>query len=209
VGGAAYLSEEINFYENHAVDLGHIEKALRMNLEGGEFVYGGSTVDQQLVKNLFLSRDKTLARKLREALIAWRMEGVVSKDRILELYLNCIEYGDDLYGIGPAAKYYFGKDARELTPEEATLLAIIKPAPWYGERFKRKGTTPTKHWWFDRMGEIMGRLVEKEFITAAEAEMARPYVLQWDEEGNYLPQDQQDDSDVLPDVELLMPDSQE
>jgi hypothetical protein len=196
VGAAAYLSEEINFYENHAVDLGHIQKALRMNFEGGEFVYGGSTVDQQLIKNLFLSRDKTLARKLQEALIAWRTEEVVSKDRILELYLNCIEYGDDLYGIGPAAKYYFGKDARELTPEEATLLAIIKPAPWYGERFKRKGTTPTQHWWFDRMGEIMGRLVEKEFITAAEAQMAEPYVLQWDEEGVYLPQeDSQEEED--------------
>ena len=187
VGAAAYLSEEIPFYRNHGVDLGLIQKAVRMNLEGGRFVYGGSTVTQQLVKNLFLTRDKTLARKLEEALIAWRIEEVVPKWRVLELYLNCIEYAQDVYGIGPAARHYFGKDARQLTPKEAVFIAILKPAPWYGARFRRRGGTPTRGWWFHRMGEIMGRLVEKGYLSAEQAEAQKPYILSWDDEGNYLP----------------------
>jgi hypothetical protein len=188
VAGAAYLSEEMEFYENHGIDLGLIQKALRINFEGERFVYGGSTVTQQLVKNLFLSRDKTLSRKLKEALIAWRIEDAVPKWRVLELYLNCIEYAEDIYGIGPAAEYYFGKDARDLSPKEAVFIAILKPAPWYGDRFRRRGHTPTKHWWFTRIGEIMGRLVDKGYLTEAQAEAEKPYVLYWDEEGNYLPE---------------------
>ncbi|MFP4600620.1 MAG: transglycosylase domain-containing protein [Persicimonas sp.] len=189
VGGASYLSEEMGFYENHGVQLGLIQKALRMDLEEERFVYGGSTVTQQLVKNLFLTRDKTLARKLKEALIAWRIEHAVPKWRVLELYLNCIEYAQDVYGIGPAAEYYFGKDARDLSPKEAVFLAILKPAPWYGDRFRKKGTTPTKHWWFNRIGEIMERLVEKGYLTEEQAEAEKPYVLQWDEEGRYTEMD--------------------
>ncbi len=189
VGGASYLSEEMGFYENHGVQLGLVEKALRMDMEEERFVYGGSTVTQQLVKNLFLTRDKTLARKLKEALIAWRIEHAVPKWRVLELYLNCIEYAQDVYGIGPAAEYYFGKDARELSPKEAVFLAILKPAPWYGDRFRKKGTTPTKHWWFNRIGEIMERLVEKGYLTEEQAEAEKPYVLRWDEEGRYKKMD--------------------
>ncbi|QDG51101.1 hypothetical protein FIV42_10245 [Persicimonas caeni] len=188
VAGAAYLSEEMEFYENHGVDLGLIQKALRIDFEGERFVYGGSTVTQQLIKNLFLTRDKTLARKLKEALIAWRIEDAVPKWRVLELYLNCIEYAQDVYGIGPAAQHYFGKDARELTPKEAVFIAILKPAPWYGDRFRRRGHTPTKHWWFNRMGEIMGRLVDKGYLTPEQAEAEKPYILYWDDEGSYLPE---------------------
>ncbi len=195
VAGAAYLSEEMEFYEDHGVDLGLIQKALRLDFDGERFVYGGSTVTQQLVKNLFLTRDKTLSRKLREALIAWRIEDAVPKWRVLELYLNCIEYAQDVYGIGAAAKYYFGKDARDLTPTEAVFLAILKPAPWYGDRFRRHGHTPTKHWWFDRMGEIMGRLVDKGYLTPEQAEAAKPYVIYWDKDGHYLP-DGADDSNA-------------
>src|SRR5690606_8087956 len=80
VGGAAYLSEEILFYTDHGISLGLIKKALRLNLEKGRFVYGGSTVTQQLIKNLFLTRDKTLSRKLQEALIAWRITETIPKD---------------------------------------------------------------------------------------------------------------------------------
>jgi hypothetical protein len=187
VAGASYLSEEMEFYRNHGVDLGLIQKALRIDVAGERFVYGGSTVTQQLVKNLFLSRDKTLSRKLKEALIAWRIEDVVPKWRVLELYLNCIEYAQDVYGIGPAAEHYFGKDARDLTPKEAVFIAILKPAPWYGDRFRRRGNTPTEHWWFDRMGEIVGRLVDRGYLTEAQAEAEKPYVLYWDEQGAYLP----------------------
>jgi hypothetical protein len=183
VGGASYLSEEINFYDDGGWNIHLIQKALQLNFQEHRFVYGGSTVTQQLVKNLFLTRDKTLARKIQEALIAWRIQGVVSKDRVLELYLNAIEYGEDLYGIGPAARHYFQKEAADLTILEAVFLAVIKPAPWYGDKFVERGETPDKGWWYDRIEQIIERLVQKGFITKEQAEEARPYVLKWDEDG--------------------------
>ena len=188
VGAAAYLSEEILFYSNKGVSFGLVKKALRINLERGRFVYGGSTVTQQLVKNLFLTRDKTLARKLQEALVSLRMDEVVSKDRILELYLNCIEFGRNLYGIGPAAKFYFNKHPRDLTPMEAIFLAVIKPSPSYGGHLKRKGKLPPEGTWFARRIEtIFARMVEYEILTQEEADDQRPYELKWDSNGDYVP----------------------
>jgi hypothetical protein len=186
VGGAAYLSEEILFYTAHGISPGLIKKALRLNLERGRFVYGGSTVTQQLIKNLFLSRDKTLSRKLQEALIAWRVTEVVPKDRVLELYLNCIEFGPDIYGIGPAAQYYFQKDARDLTPMESIFLAMLKPSPLYGARVIQRGTTPGGVWWTKRTEELFRRLVEYKHITQEQADAAKPYELKW-ENGKYVP----------------------
>ena len=177
VGAAAYLSEEANFRTNRGFDLGLMRRAIRTNLKEGRYVYGGSSVSQQLVKNLFLTRNKTLSRKLEEAIIVWRMEAIVSKDRILELYLNCIEFGPDLYGIGPAAQRYFRKPASKLSPLEASFLASIKPAPWYGERFFKNGRTPSTGWWQTRLVYIMERLHEKGFITQESLDDADPYVV--------------------------------
>ena len=107
VAAAMYLSEEIAFFDNPGFSETLMRRALRMNIRGGRYVYGGSTVSQQLVKNLFFDRRKTLSRKLEEAIVVWRMERVVPKLRILELYLNCIEFGPDVYGIDAAARHYF------------------------------------------------------------------------------------------------------
>lgn len=186
VGGAAYLSEEILFYTDHGISLGLIKKALRLNLEKGRFVYGGSTVTQQLIKNLFLTRNKTLSRKLQEALIAWRITETIPKDRVLELYLNVIEFGPDIYGIGPAARYYFQKDARDLTPMESIFLAMLKPSPLYGERVMQRGQTPKGVWWTNRTVELFRRLVEHKHLTQEQAEAAKPYELEW-EKGVYKP----------------------
>ena len=186
VGGAAYLTEEILFYTNRGLNLALIAKAIRINLERGRFVYGGSTVTQQLVKNLFLTRDKTLSRKLQEALIAFRLDEAVSKDRLLELYINVIEFGKDLYGIEQAAQFYFQRPARKLTPLQAVFLANIKPSPQMGNRFKRKGSTPETGHFPERTETIFKRLVERELITAAQLEEARPFVLKWDAQGHYI-----------------------
>lgn len=188
VGGAAYLSEEIMFMVNRGLSLGLIAKAIRVNLDKGRFVYGGSTVTQQLVKNLFLTRRKTLARKLQEALVAFRLDEAVEKQRLLELYLNIIEFGEDLYGIGPAAQFYFQRPAAQLTPKQAVFLAMMKPSPKMGNRLKRRGTTPEREgaYFIKRMGVIMDRLVEYEMITQAQADAAKPYVLKWDKQGNYI-----------------------
>ncbi|MEM1347802.1 MAG: biosynthetic peptidoglycan transglycosylase [Myxococcota bacterium] len=186
VGAAAYLSEEILFYSNRGVSMPLIQKALRIDLERNRYVYGGSTVTQQLVKNLFLTRKKTLARKLQEALIALRIDEVISKDRLLELYLNCIEFGYDLYGIGPAAQYYFQRPATELTAVQSVFLAILKPSPKFGFQIVRRRTTPTEGWIPKRFETLFKRLVEYEILTQQEADAQRPYVLKWDAEGNYI-----------------------
>lgn len=185
VGAAAFLSEEMEFYNNGAISAGLILRGLRLNLQKRRFVYGGSTVTQQLVKNLFLSRNKTLVRKFREGLVAGRIADAVSKDRVLELYLNCIEFGPNVYGIGPAAKYYFGKDARELSPKEAVFLAMLKPAPYQGRIMMRRGYSANYPWWKDRYALLMNRLVDKGFLSPEEAEAELPYQLYW-ERGKYL-----------------------
>ncbi len=185
VGAIMYLSEQIDFYVDGPLSESLIKKALRLNMSKGRFVYGGSTVTQQLVKNLFLTRDKTFARKFQEAFIAWRIDDAISKDRVLELYLNCIEFAPDVYGVGPAAQHYFQKDARKLSIAEAVFLAMLKPSPWYGQALKQRKSTPSGAYWVDRVKELVARLVEHKFITKAEAEAAKPYDLKWDSDGNY------------------------
>jgi hypothetical protein len=180
VGAAAYLSEEIDFYDNPGFAITLIKKATRLNLERGRYVYGGSSVSQQLVKNLFLTRQKTLSRKLEEAFIVWRMEEVLTKDRILELYLNCIEFGENLYGIDRASRHYFGKRAAELAPMESVFLAALKPAPWYGDTFRRAGQTPDKGWWRDRMESLMQRLHQHGHITEQDFLQEAPYIFYFD-----------------------------
>lgn len=179
VGAAMYQSEEMGFWRNNAIDKGLLARALRIDLAAGRFVYGGSTVTQQLVKNLFLTRHKTLARKLQELLVATRITQVISRHRVLELYVNCIEFGPDVYGIGPAARYYFQKPASALTPREAVFLAMLKPAPKRGAWYRKRGHTPTNPWWVERAETLMGRLVEGGQISAARAEAERPYRLDW------------------------------
>lgn len=173
-----YLSEEINFYQNHGMSLGLINKAIRHSLPRRRFAYGGSTVTQQLVKNLYFSRTKTLARKFQEAVIVWTVETQVSKDRILELYLNCIEFGPDLYGIERASRHYFDKPARELSPLEAAWLAGLKPSPGRGRRDWQRGYSDFQNWNSERHEELLWRLVRYgELITPQDVRAAAPYVV--------------------------------
>lgn len=190
VYGVMYLSEQIDFFVDGPVSESLVKKALRLNLRKGRFVYGGSTVTQQLVKNLFLTRDKTFARKIQEAFIAWRIDDAITKERVLELYLNCIEFAPDVYGIGPAAWHYFEKDARDLTAAEAVFLAMLKPSPWYGEKLVQRGRTPSQSYWVDRVDQLFDRLVEHEYLTKAQAKAEKPYTLEWDDEGRYKDRNQ-------------------
>lgn len=186
VAAAMYLSEEIAFYGNRGISMGLIEKALKLDLDRGRFVYGGSTVTQQLVKNMFLTRNKTLARKLQEALIAFRIDEVVPKSRVLELYLNCIEFGPNIYGIGNAAKYYFNKDARQLTPLESIFLAGLKPSPRYGAIVKKRGKVSlTDPHYTKRTETIFMRMVDYGILPIEEALKARPYDIRWGADGTY------------------------
>ena len=103
--------------------------AAKYNLEAGEFKRGGSTITQQLAKNLYLSSERSLLRKAREALITRSLEHHLTKERILELYLNVVEWGQGIYGAEAAARHHFKKSAHDLTADEAAWLAAILPSP--------------------------------------------------------------------------------
>ncbi len=171
---ATWLTEDVKFFEHDGLAPHLIRRALKLNLEKGRYVYGGSTLSQQLVKNLFLTRDKTLGRKLEEALIVWKMEEVLSKERILELYMNCIEFGPDVYGIGRASRHYFGKPPSKLTALEGAFLAALKPAPWQGAWFKKSGRSPGTGFWQERMDRIMKRIHRFGHISQEELDAFGP-----------------------------------
>ncbi len=126
---AVLVAEDDAFWTHDGVDVEQLKESIEKNLETGHATRGGSTITQQLAKNLYLSPSKNPIRKLREVLIARRLEASLSKRRILELYLNVIEWGDGVYGAEAAARTYFGRSANSLSPEEAALLAgaIINP----------------------------------------------------------------------------------
>ncbi len=132
--------EDASFFKHDGFAVWAIREALARNLEEGRYVVGASTISMQLAKNLFLHRDKTLARKIQEMLYTWWLEDSFTKDKLLELYLNVIEYGPNLYGIGPAAMHYFGRPASELSPAEAGFLASILPSPATYYRLYQLGT---------------------------------------------------------------------
>jgi monofunctional biosynthetic peptidoglycan transglycosylase len=123
------LAEDSSFYGHRGVDFRELPVALLTNWSRGGAARGASTLTQQLAKNLFLSRDKQLGRKLQELAITFLLESALGKDRILEIYLNIIEWGPDLRGLRPAARTYFGREPRALTPAEMAFLVAIIPGP--------------------------------------------------------------------------------
>jgi len=126
---AVLLAEDAAFWAHEGVDLEQLQTSLEIDWAHGRFTRGGSTITQQLAKNLYLSPSKNPLRKLRELIIARRLEAELKKSRILELYLNEIEWGDGIYGVEAAARTYFHRSAAELGPSDAALLAgaIINP----------------------------------------------------------------------------------
>jgi monofunctional biosynthetic peptidoglycan transglycosylase len=126
---AVIVAEDTSFFRHHGFDWDGIRDAATRNLDRGEFRRGGSTITQQLAKNLYLSPQKNLVRKAREAFIARALEQRLTKRRILELYLNVVEWGHGIYGAEAAARHYFRKSAQDLTPADAAWLAAILPSP--------------------------------------------------------------------------------
>jgi monofunctional biosynthetic peptidoglycan transglycosylase len=126
---AVIVAEDSNFYRHEGFDVKAIKNAIRYDLEKKSLKRGASTITQQTAKNLFLSREKTITRKLKEIYLAYRMEQELTKGRIIEFYLNLVELGPMVYGIGHGARYYFGKPASALTPRECAFLAAMLPGP--------------------------------------------------------------------------------
>lgn len=126
---AVVISEDDKFYEHEGFDFEAMKAAVEKDIKAGKFKAGGSTISQQLAKNLFLTPTKSPLRKVKEAIITWRLEQSLSKRRIIELYLNIVEWGDGTFGAEAAAQRYFGKSAADLSPMEACRLAVVLPSP--------------------------------------------------------------------------------
>jgi monofunctional biosynthetic peptidoglycan transglycosylase len=127
---AVLIAEDDKFWSHEGFDYDAMQKAIEKDIKAKKFKLGGSTISQQLAKNLYLSPSKNPIRKIREAIITWRLEMLLTKKRILELYLNVAEWGNNgIFGIEMAALHYYGKSASELAPEESARLAAVLPNP--------------------------------------------------------------------------------
>ncbi|MCW5784583.1 MAG: monofunctional biosynthetic peptidoglycan transglycosylase [Nitrospirales bacterium] len=129
VVSAILVSEDAAFYSHQGFDWNEILESLKLNIERQALVRGGSTLSQQLIKNLFLSSEKNALRKFKEAVLTYSLEKHLSKNRILELYLNLVEWGDGIFGIDAAARHYFQKPVTWLSHEEGARLAAVLPNP--------------------------------------------------------------------------------
>lgn len=126
---AVVIAEDDRFFEHPGIDIKAIENAAKVNWERGRFAFGASTISQQLVKNLYLSPSKDPIRKFREVLLAIFIDSYLSKERILELYLNVVEWGPNVFGADATAQYYFKKGAKNLSAPQSAFLASILPNP--------------------------------------------------------------------------------
>ena len=127
--GSIMTTEDNGFFKHHGWVSSEFKSALRRNLQRGGFRLGASSITMQMVKNVLLTKEKTLSRKLQELFLVWYLEQNLPKERILELYFNAIEFGPRIYGIGAATRHYFGKKPSELTPLEAAFFSSILPSP--------------------------------------------------------------------------------
>ena len=167
---AIMTTEDSGFFKHRGWVSSEFKTALKRNIAGGGFRLGASSITMQMVKNVLLSREKTLSRKFQELFLVWYVEQILSKQRILELYFNAIEFGPRLYGIGPAARHYFGKNASDLSPIEAAFFSSILPSP--KRRYVQYCHGSLSPQWERYVHKILnkmherGRLNEDEFTTA-------------------------------------------
>ncbi len=158
--------EDRNFYNHFGFDLKAIARASIVNIQHMSKVQGAGTITQQLARNLYLTHDKTWMRKIKETLFAVQMETQLSKDEILEQYLNQIYYGHSTYGIQTASRLYFNKDAKDLTLAESALIAGIPKGPKYYSPYLNKQNA------LDRQKIVLETMVRDGFITQEEADKA-------------------------------------
>jgi monofunctional biosynthetic peptidoglycan transglycosylase len=164
---AVLIAEDSAFFQHSGYDLEQIKESAKRNWREKRFARGASTITQQLAKNLYLSTSKNPLRKIQEFFIAQEMEQDLSKQRIFEIYLNVIEWGDGIYGIQPASERYFGKSASDLLPEEGAILAAMIPNP--------RRYTPARNLRYleRRKADILSRLVRYSYLPKDEYEAAK------------------------------------
>jgi monofunctional biosynthetic peptidoglycan transglycosylase len=165
---AVIIAEDDNFWSHEGFDYNAMQKALEKDIKKKKFQAGGSTISQQLAKNLYLTPAKLPTRKIKEAILTWRIERQLSKRRIIEIYLNVAEWGDGIFGIELAAQANFGKRAANLTAREAATLAAVLPSP---RRYKINGESGYVAGQAERIYQIMVRrgLVIEEYDDVIQA----------------------------------------
>ena len=168
---AVIAVEDSRFFEHPGLDFWGILRATWTNLKRGGKVEGASTITQQLARSLFLSPERTFQRKIRELILALKMEFILSKEQILEMYLNQIYFGHGAYGVGTAALTYFGKGLSEVTLPEAAFLAGLPKAPTTYSPYNNRDLSKK------RQEHVLGRMVQANYITAPEAQEAMSFPL--------------------------------
>lgn len=173
--GAILVSEDWAFYQHPGYDQKQMREVITESIESHQLKRGASTITQQVVRNIYLSKEKSLIRKVRELWMATKIEKVLTKNRILELYLNLAEFGEGTFGIGPASELYFHKKPAELSAKEGAFLAMLLPSPKrYAVSFKKHQLTPYAR---KTIHLILNKMVMANYLTEAEksAEWLRPF----------------------------------
>jgi monofunctional biosynthetic peptidoglycan transglycosylase len=192
--GAIVVSEDWAFFQHKGYDANQIREAIREDLEEKRFARGASTITQQVVKNVFLSSDKTIWRKFKELVLAVDLEGDVGKRRILEVYLNIAEWGEGIYGIGRASQFYFSKHPSELTAKEGAFLAMLLPSPKrYSQSFRSRKLTSYARKTID---SILGKMSQARYISDEDREVQRGVPLSFEVPEEGLPAQDFGDSEI-------------
>jgi len=163
---AFLAAEDSSFYKHEGLDITAIARAFFMNLKSGEIVQGGSTITQQIIKQLLLSTEKKYERKLKEAILAYQLENFLTKDEILTIYLNQVFFGAGAYGVEAAARTYFGKHVEDITLAEAAVLAGLPKAPTTYNPFHQTESAR------NRQRYVLGQMLEQGWITDAQYQEA-------------------------------------
>jgi len=160
---AVLISEDASFFSHSGVDVKELQEALKKDWETGSFARGGSTITMQLAKNLYLDPAKNPLRKVKEIVIAWQLERALSKRRILEIYLNVVEWGQNIYGAEAASRHYFSKSSARLDIDEAATLAALLPSP---RNIRERSVT-------DRRNRILSRMAGVGYASGEDLSRAR------------------------------------
>ena len=179
---AAVAVEDKNFYTHNGIEISSIVRAIKNNLQQGDLLsgQGGSTITQQVIKNALLTREKTISRKLKEWVLAPRLEKILTKDQILEIYLNEIPYGGSVYGIEEASRRFYNKSAADLTLAESAYLAALPQAPSYYSPYGGNLTQLE-----NRKNYVLDRMAESGFITNEDRDAAKKTVVTFQKPETY------------------------
>ncbi|MBK22817.1 MAG: monofunctional biosynthetic peptidoglycan transglycosylase [Halobacteriovorax sp.] len=181
---AIVVSEDWDFYNHSGYDLGQVKEAVE-DTANGKKLRGASTISQQLVKNLFLSNERSFVRKAKELSFTMYMERSVSKEKILEIYLNIIEYGEGIYGIENAAKHYFKKSSKNLTAREGAFLAMLLPSPKkHAQSFKDKKLTPYAN---KVVNNVLKKMVKAKYLKKEQLNREQVRSFNWESEKPTVP----------------------